>query len=358
MAIYLSPPSIGSKEVRALLRIVEKGWFSMGPETKQFESEFAKYVGAKYAVAVNSCTSALFLSLKALGIGPGDEVIVPSFTFTSTAGVVVHCGATPVFVDVDKDNFNMDQKAFDQAVTKKTKAVMPVHYAGNRVSIKTHLPIIEDSAHLIPKGGDNKESYTRCYSFYTTKNMTTIDGGMITTNDPKVYEWLKKARLHGLSADAWKRYDIKSSWIYTVEFTGYKMHMTDLTSALGRAQLKRLGGFEVRRKKVISQYNELLGLNNKGTHLYPILVEQRDRFFEYMKKNEIGCSFHFTPLHNEPAYEGCKHGPLPVTEYIGARVVTLPLYPYLSLKNLEFICKKIKAFGKFKEGKFGLPVLE
>lgn len=357
MSIYLSPPSIGKKEVDAILRIVKKGWFSMGPETKQFEEDFARYVGSKYAIAVNSCTSALFLSLKALGIGSGDEVIVPSFTFSATASVVDHCGAKPVFVDVRKDDFNMDQKSFENAITKKTKAVIPVHYAGNRVTIKSDLPVIEDSAHLIPKAGDNEDSYTRCYSFYTTKNMTTIDGGMITTNDPKVNGWLRKARLHGLSADAWKRYDIKSSWIYTVEFTGYKMHMTDLTSALGRAQLKRLKEFEERRKKVISHYNRLLGLNNTGTHLYPIMVEQRDKFFGYMKENEIGCSFHFTPLHKEPAFKGCVHGSLPVTEYIGTRVVTLPLYPYLSLKNVEFICRKIKEFGEFKEGEFGLKVL-
>jgi len=289
----------------------------------------------------------LFLSLKALGVGEGDEVILPSFTFAATGNVVVHCGAKPVFVDIDPESFVMDQAAFERAITKKTKVVMPVHYGGNRAEIKTDLPVIEDSAHLIPKKGDNQSSFSRCYSFYVTKNMTTGEGGMITLSDEAKVEWLKKARLHGLSRDAWKRYEMKSKWVYEVEFNGEKVNMTDMAAAMGREQLKKLDVFEKRRQEVVKLYNRLLGLSNKGTHLYPILVEDRDRFFEYMKENEIGCSFHFTPLHLQPAFERFGKIKLPVTEFVGKRVVTLPLDAKVSDEEVERVVTCVKKYKRF-----------
>ena len=316
----------------------------MGPETEKFEEEFAKYVGSKYAVAVNSATSALFLALQALGIKKGDEVIVPSFTFASSVNVIVHSGATPVFADIQMDGYTIDQKSLDKLITKKTKAVIPVHYAANRAEVKTSLPIIEDSAHLIPKNGDNKKSFVRCYSFYATKNLTTGEGGMITTNNEKVANWLKQARLHGLSRDAWKRYSITSKWTYTVEFPGFKFNTTDLNSALGRVQLERFDSFEKRRREVVALYNKLLGLKNEGTHLYPILVDERDKFFAYMKENNVGCSFHFTPLHLEPAFKKYAKGRLPVTEYVGARVVTLPLDAVITDKEVKQVASLVNKF--------------
>lgn len=343
-------PSIGKQEIQAVAKVLKSGWLTMGEETRLFEQEFAKYVGAKYAIAVNSCTAALFLSLKALGIKEGDEVIVPSFTFPSTVSVVIHCGATPVFADINPDDFCMDQKSFEGVITKKTKAVIPVHYGGNRAVIKTHLPVIEDSAHLIPKNGDKKNSFTRCYSFYATKNMTTGEGGMITTSNKRIAGWLIKARLHGLSKDAWKRYEVKSKWVYEVEFPGYKFNTTDINSALGRVQLGRLDGFEKRRRKVVSLYNKLLGLKNKGTHLYPILIEERDKIFEYMKENGVGCSFHFLALHKEPAFKRYARGKLPVTEYIAQRVVTLPLDAMISDEEVERVAHLVIEF-RSKEGK-------
>lgn len=344
MSIPLTRANISEKEIRAVVKVLKSGWLTMGPETEKFEEEFAEYVGAKYAIAVNSATSGLFLALKALGIGPGDEVIVPSFTFASSVNVIIHCGGTPVFADIKKEEFTMDQKSLDKLITKKTKAVMPVHYAANRAVIKTTLPVIEDSAHLIPKKGDNNKSFANCYSFYATKNMTTGEGGMITTSSQKVADWLRQARLHGLSRDAWKRYSISSKWTYTVEFAGFKFNTTDLNSALGRVQLKRLDKFEKRRKKVVVLYNRLLGLKNTGTHLYPILVENRDKFFEYMKKNGIGCSFHFTPLHLQPAFKRYAKGKLPVTEYVGSRVVTLPLDSVITDLEVKLIAKLVNKF--------------
>lgn len=392
MNIPLSRADIGKKEIEAVTKVLKSGWLTMGKETQIFEVEFAKYVGAKYAVAVNSATSALFLSLQALGIKSGDEVIVPSFTFAASVNVIINSGAIPVFVDINLDDYTIDQKSFDKSVSKKTKAVILVHYGGNRGKIKTDLPIIEDSAHLIPKNGDNSNSFVRCYSFYATKNMTTGEGGMITTNDSKLVDWFKQARLHGLSRDAWKRYEVKSKWIYTVEFAGFKFNTTDLNSSIGRVQLKRLDRFEKRRKHVVELYNKLLGKNNVGTHLYPILVEKRNLFFEYMQKKGIGCSFHFTPLHLQPAYNrfdktlpyqgrdvgearlkfptttlersdlslryqktmDSKSGEaykkfnkssLPVTEYIGSRVVTLPLDSVITDKEVKKIAGLVKKFS-------------
>ena len=349
IGIPITRPYVDNEDVEAVTRVVKSGWMTMGSETANFEKEFAKYVGANYAIAVNSCTSALFLSLKALGIKKGDEIIVPSFTFASSVSVITHVGAVPVFADIDpSQGFVMTQKTFEKALTKKTKAVIPVHYAGNRSQIETKLPIIEDSAHFIPKKGDNKHAFAKCYSFYATKNITTGEGGMITVQNKKIYEWLMKARLHGLSKDAWKRYDFKSKWTYTVEFPGYKLNTTDINSALGRTQLSKLDFFEKKRRKVVNTYNQILGLNNSGTHLYPVLVEDRNEFFNYMKKNRVGCSFHFTPLHLEPAFKKYSKASLPNTEFVGSRVATLPLDAVLSDEEVRRVAFLVKNFGIIK----------
>lgn len=342
--IPLTRANIGKKEIKAVTNVLQSGWLTMGNETMEFEKEFAEYVGAKYAISVNSATAALFLSLKALGIKNEDEVIVPSFTFASTVNVVIHCGATPVFVDINESDYTMSQKSMDEAITRKTKAVIPVHYAANRANIKTKLPVIEDSAHLIEKNGNNNKTFSSCYSFYATKNMTTGEGGMITVSDSKVADWLRMARLHGLSRDAWKRYEMKSKWVYTIEFPGWKFNTTDINSALGRVQLKRLDSFQKRRRKVVNLYNKLLGLNNKGTHLYPVLVRDRESFFEEMKKNRIGCSFHFTPLHLQPAYKDYRKRKLPVTESIGSRVVTLPLDAVITNDEVIRVASLVRSF--------------
>lgn len=342
--IPFARPNLGQEELKAINTVVKSGWLTMGIQTQKFEEEFARYVRAKYAVAVNSCTAALFLSLKALGIKEGDEVVVPSFTFPATVSMVVHCGATPVFADITEENFCLDQKSFERVVTKKTRAVIPVHYGGNRAIIETKIPIIEDSAHLIPQKGDNPKSFTRCYSFYATKNMTTGEGGMITTNDEKIADWLKKARLHGLSRDAWKRYSIKSKWVYQVEFAGWKFNTTDISSAMGIVQLGKHPQFEKRRREVVALYNKLLGLKNRGTHLYPILMENRDEFFKYMQENNVGCSFHFLALHQEPAFKKYAWGKLPVTEYVAKIVVTLPLDALITDNEVKRVAQLVKEF--------------
>ncbi len=342
--IPLTRASIRKAEINAVTRVLKSGWLTMGHETLKFEDEFARYVGAKHAVAVNSATSALFLALKALNVGPGDEVIVPSFTFASSVSVIVHVGATPVFADINEDTFTMDQKSLESVLSRKTKAVIPVHYAANKAKIKTEIPVIEDSAHLTESGCDNNKAFATAYSFYATKNMTTGEGGMLTTSDDKVADWFRKARLHGLSKDAWKRYNLNSKWIYTVEFPGYKVNTTDINSALGRVQLKRLNGFLKRRTHVVNLYNKLLDLDNKGLHLYPVLVKDRDKFFEHMKKNGVGCSFHFTPLHLQPAFEKYRTKKLPVTEYVGDKVATLPLDAVVTDSEVIKVARLVKPF--------------
>lgn len=340
--ILFAKPTIGREEIDAVSRVLKSGWLTMSKETIEFEKEFAQYVGRKYAIAVNSCTSALFLALKSLGIKNGDEVIVPSFTFASTVNVIVHCGAKPIFADVKREDFTLDPKSVEKAITNKTRAIVPVHYAGRQASTGYSLPVIEDSAHLIPNGSSS--SNLTCYSFYATKNMTTGEGGMLTTDNYNIAQWLIKARLHGMSKDAMKRYEKKGKWRYDIEFPGYKLNTTDISSALGRFQLKKLSSFQKKRDERVDLYNSLLGLENKGNHLYPILVEKREEFIKYLLQNRIQCSVHFIPVHQMTAYKNFKCN-LPVTDYIGARVVSLPLYPGLSLGDVKRICKIVKNFG-------------
>lgn len=353
--VAFAKPYIGKKEINAVVRVLESGWLTMGLETIDFENEFAKFVKAKHAIAVNSCTSALFLSLQALNIKKGDEVIVPSFTFVATANVIVHCGAKPIFADIRPEDFNIDPKSVSEKMTKRTKLIMPVHYAGRLAQTDFSTLVVEDSAHRIVK--NHKSKNLVCYSFYATKNITTGEGGMVTTDDGDLAMWLKKARLHGLSHDAWKRYDPKGKWHYEIEFNGYKMNTVDLASAMGRVQLARIDEMEKKRKVIVDKYNKLLGLKNFGTHLYPILVENRNDFIGIMKENGISCSFHFLPLHKSPAFSKYNKIKLPVTEYVGSRVVTLPLFPGLSLGDVNYVCSKVKGFGKFTEQEFGLKVL-
>lgn len=343
--ISFSKASIGNLEINAVTRVLKSGWLTMGEETLAFEEEFANYVGSKFAISLNSCTAGLFLSLKALSIGIGDEVIVPSFTFAATVNVVVHTGATPVFADINRDDFTLDPKSVEKKITKKTKAIIPVHYAGRKAFIDYDLSVVEDSAHLIPKSEASKN--LTVYSFYATKNMTTGEGGMITTDDEKLAIWLRKARLHGMSKDAWKRYDNQNKWRYDIEFPGYKFNTTDLNSSLGRVQLKRLPILQAKRTDLVNCYNKLLGLNNTGNHLYPILVENRDEFIEYMAKHGVQCSVHFIPVHKMTAYENYEAS-LPNTEHIGDRVVTLPLHPLLSKKDIEYVAKLVNSFLKNK----------
>lgn len=326
-------PAIGKDERQAVDQVLSKRWLTMGELTLKFEEEFAKYINSPYCVAVSSCTAAMFLTLQALKHFKKEmkKVIIPSYTFTATAAVFAQSNIDFEFEDIYFKTFLM----------KKTSLLsVPVHIAG----LFNDQPnvLFEDSAHRIVKNSFNGN--IACFSFYAVKNMTTGEGGMIACKDKKMADWLRKARLHGISADAWKRYQKKgASGIYEVEFPGWKANTTDFQSAMGLVQLKKLDQMQEKRNKLVKRYNDRLesGIDRDANHLYPILVNKRDEFMAFLKDRGIGFSFHFPPLHLQPAYKNKKRK-LPVTEFVGSRVVTLPLYPDLTFSQVDFVAKQVK----------------
>jgi dTDP-4-amino-4,6-dideoxygalactose transaminase len=372
-------PSIGEEEIAEVVDSLRSGWVTTGPKVKRFEAELAQYIDANHAIAVNSCTAGLHIALTALGIGPEDEVIVPTFTFCSTANVVVHLGARPVLVDAGED-FNIDPTRIENAITSRTKAIMPVHYSGQACDLEavyriasTHgLAVVEDAAHAIGatyrgkkigsshlfmslSNGEPVRS-AAVFSFYATKNMTTGEGGMISTSDDALAERMRLLTLHGMSRDAWKRYTSAGSWYYEVVEPGYKANMTDIQAALGIHQLRRLEGFIETRQQYARMYDEaftsldeiLTPITHEDRshiyHLYPILLDlerltiDRARFIEEMRKRNIGTSVHFIPVHLHPFYRDrfrYPEGNFPRAEDLYQRLVSLPLYPAMTETDVQ-----------------------
>jgi len=359
-------PEIGEEEIAEVVDTLRSGWLTLGPKTMAFEKHIADYTGAKYAVTVNSCTAALHLCLLAYGIGSGDEVITSPYTFAATGNMIVHSGAKPVFADIQRDTFNIDPEKINSAITPKTKAIIPVHFAGQPCDMKEiqeiaddhHLVVIEDAAHAIGSEYDGKKigllSNATCFSFYATKNMTTGEGGAVTTDDPSIADKILRLRLHGISKDAWKRYSAQGSWYYEIEECGWKYNMTDIQAALGIHQLRKLDGFIATRQKYAEMYSDALkGLGGmvipfekKGRklvfHLYPVLVNGMDRgeFIREMAEMSVGCSVHFIPLHLHPFYRntyGYNEGDFPNAESIYAHEVSLPLYPHMRVTDVRYV---------------------
>ncbi|MHB8425171.1 MAG: DegT/DnrJ/EryC1/StrS family aminotransferase, partial [Gammaproteobacteria bacterium] len=263
--LSFSPPSVGEEEVAAVSEVLRSAWITTGPKTRQFEQEFATLLGASGTLALNSCTAALHTALVTLGVGPGDEVITTPMTFAASVNVIEHVGARPVLVDVQPDTLNIDPVKIEAAVTGKTQAIIPVHYTGHpadldfilKIADKHRLAVLEDAAHALPAKYKGKYigagSNPVAFSFYATKNLTTAEGGMLTGTP----EFLEKARvisLHGMSRDAWKRYDKGGSWYYEVILPGFKYNMTDIQAAIGLVQLRRLAGFQARRREIVARY--------------------------------------------------------------------------------------------------------
>src|SRR5579871_2336335 len=353
-------PMIGEEEIAEVVDSIRSGWVTTGPKVKRFEDDFARYVGANHAIAVSSCTAALQVTLAALDIGPGDEVIVPTLTFCSTANVVVHLGATPVIVDIDEDG-QISIDAVCRAITPKTRAIIPVHYGGQACHLKEILtiadrygiPVVEDAAHAAGTQYDGKRigSHGRAtaFSFYATKNMTTGEGGMITTNDSELANRMRLLSLHGMNRDAWKRYSQAGSWFYEVLEPGYKSNMSDIQAAMGIHQLRRLDDFTARRRDIAERYRtafqDLPQLRLPSDcprrphtfHLFAIHLRSasltRDRFIDELRQANIGTSVHFIPLHRHPYYrETYGHQPehFPVAERFYEGLLSLPLYPKMS----------------------------
>lgn len=338
--INLTKPSIGKSEIDAATRVLKSGWLIRGKQTELLEQEFARFMGAKFAVATNGCTMALYLALKRMNLKPADEVIVPSLTWSATAAAVINAGATPVFADVRFDDWCLDPQDVRRRMTKRTKLVIPVHYAARFAGGFQNFPMpgLYDSAHRVER--NDFQGITSCYSFYAVKNMTTVRGGMILTNSAQDAKWFLMAVHGGLAKDTLSRY--RGSSHYEVVWPGWNFDMTDLEAAIGRVQLKKLPQANKRRDAIVRIYNRAFGLENTGNHLYPILVKRRDDFLIKMKDAGIQCGLHYLPLHQMKAYRKYSRGPLPVTEYLGRHCVSLPLYPDLTPGELDYIINQTK----------------
>jgi len=370
-----SLPTLGEEEKAEVIKTLESGWITTGPRTFEFEKKLATYVGASQAIAVSSCTAALHLSLAALGVGKGDEVITSTLTFCSTANVIIHLGAKPVLVDVRADTLGIDPAEVEKKLTQDTKAIIPVHYAGHPCSMddisaiasSKSIPVVEDAAHALGAEYRGKKigalSALSCFSFYPIKNITTGEGGAITLNDEELAEKIRLYSLHGMSRDAWKRYSSKGAWYYEVLYPGFKYNMTDLQAALGLCQMDKLKGFLARREHLASLYDRaFLQMEELNTphvernvkharHLYPILLNleklriDRGEFIEELRAENIGTTVNFVPVHMHPYYRdnfGFNTGDFPVAEDAYERLISLPLYPRMTDEDANDVIEAVK----------------
>jgi len=371
--LTFAPPQIGQAEIDAVVDTLKSAWITTGPKTRAFEREFAAFVGAQGALALNSCTAGLHTALATLGIGPGDEVITTPMTFCASVNVIEHVGARPVLVDVEPDTLNIDPERIAAAITPRTRAILPVHYAGHPVELDVittlagvrGLAVVEDAAHAIParfKGrfigaGPNPTAF----SFYATKNLTTAEGGMLT-GEPAFLERARTISLHGMNRDAWKRYDQGGSWRYDVLLPGFKYNMTDIQAAIGLCQLRRQDVFQRRRREVVARYTAAFGADpaleppvvrpdvEHAWHLYVLRLRLdalrigRDRFIEELTARNIGTSVHFIPVHLHPYYRD-KYGyapeALPVAYGNYLRLLSLPLHPGLSDRDIDDVIEAV-----------------
>jgi perosamine synthetase len=376
-------PSIEKEEINEVIDTLKSRWITTGPRVKKFEKEFVKFINAKYAVAVNSCTAALHLALAAIELKRGDEVLVPTMTFASTAEVVRYFDAKPVLVDIKSDTLLIDLGEIEKKITKKTKAIIPVHYAGQacdidkilKIARKYKLKVIWDAAHALPTKYKGKLVGTfpdiTCFSFYATKPITMGEGGIAVTGNKKWAEKMRILSLHGISKDAWKRYTATGSWYYEIIYPGFKYNLTDIAASLGLVQFKKCNLFLQKRKKIARIYNRtfnnlpeitILRVEKYGTHAWHLYAIQlnldrlkigRDKFIEELKKRKIGVSVHFIPLHLHPYYKqkyGYKPKDLPNAYHAYQRIISLPIYPKMTTQDIKDVIWAIKdIINKFKK---------
>jgi dTDP-4-amino-4,6-dideoxygalactose transaminase len=368
-------PHITQAEIDEVVDTLRSGWLTTGPKTKRFEREFAERVGAPYALAVNSATAAMHLALDAIGLQPGDEVIVPVYTFTATAEVVVYFRAKPILVDVDPITCNIDPAQIEEHITSRTRAIMVVHIAGlpaemdaiHAIAKAYNLPVIEDAAHAFPAKYRGRMIGTMsdftAFSFYVTKTLATGEGGMLTTSNPEYAERIAIMTLHGISRDAWKRYTAEGSWYYEVVQAGYKYNMTDIAAAIGLHQLARSEWLLERRRaiaqcytKAFSQLPEVETPPNPAHvehawHLYMLrlrlerLTITRDAFIQALTKANIGSSVHFIPLHLHPFYRDMYQlaaDDFPAALHTYQQVISLPIYPGMTDEDVEDVVTAVE----------------
>ena len=391
MNIPFSLPLIGQEEIDEVADTLRSGWLTTGPKTKRFEAEFARYVGCRHAIAVNSCTSALHLALDAVGVGRGDAVITTPMTFAATAEVVRYFGARPLFVDIEKDTMNISPELLEDTLKKmspaergKAKAVIPVHMAGHPcrmddiidIAGRYGLKVIEDAAHTLPAKYKDRNIGTigdiTAFSFYATKCITTGEGGMVATDNDAYAEKMRMMSLHGISKDAWKRYTKEGSWYYEIVYPGYKYNMPDLMAAIGLRQLEKADMLHEMRVRQAEAYNEgFSGVREVETprtgpdvvhswHLYIIKLRtgklglSRDEFIEELRKKGVYASVHFIPLHMHPYYRktyGYSPKDFPVAEETYQRIVSLPFYPRMTEEETRYVIKSVKEVAARRRNK-------
>jgi dTDP-4-amino-4,6-dideoxygalactose transaminase len=379
-------PELGTEEIQEVADVIRSGWLTTASRCVQFEKNFAEFVGAKHALAVNSATAALHLGLEALGIDAGDKVIVPTFTFTATAEIVRYLGADPIFVDCDRDTFcitieQINRAGKTQNINLKAgnlKAIIPVHFGGHPCDMnsllesakRNNLKVMEDAAHAIPTRYQGRLVGTfgevTCFSFYANKTMTTGEGGILCTDDDEVANRVKIMRLHGINRDIWDRFSTGASWEYDVVAPGFKYNMPDINAALGIHQLKKVELFREKRDRIAKIYYEELkdipglilpqihcDMKDHSWYIFVVLIDRdkskgsigRDKFISEMTKRDIGTSVHYKPLHRMTYYRtryGLKPEMFPNAEWVFERCVSIPMFSAMTDEQLEYVIENIK----------------
>ena len=379
MEVPFFKASIGQEEIDSVVETLKSGWLTSGPKTQLFEKEFAKAVGTKFAIAVNSATAGLHLALEAIGVGPGDEVLVPAMTFAATAEVVIHLGATPVLVDCRSSDLNIDLEDLVAKITPRTKAIMPVHYAGHPcemdeitvIAEKHNLRVVEDAAHAfpasfrgLPVGG---LSAITAFSFYANKTITTGEGGMITTDDEALADRMRIMSLHGLDRGAWNRFSKNGKWYYEILDAGYKYNLSDVASAIGLGQLKKAETFRDARQKIAATYQAAFADSKFLTtldvqpyvdhswHLFviklnlPSLKVDRSQFIERLNASGVSTSVHYTPLHLHPLYRerfGYTPESMPSATNVFDQIISLPLFPGMSDAEVSYVITQVNRIAE------------
>ncbi len=372
--LVFGSPRIEKEEIREVVRCLKSGWIGTGPIVHQFEEMFRQFKGTRFAMALNSCTAALHLAMQAIGLQAGEEVIIPALTFAATANAVIHAGGRPVLADCQRDTMNLDVRDVERKITPRTRALIPVHFAGRPCAMEPLLELgrrhglkmVEDCAHAIESEYQGKKIGTfgdiGCFSFYVTKNIITGEGGMAITDNPEYAEKIKILALHGMSQDAWKRYSDEGFVHYQVVYAGYKYNMMDMQAALGIHQLPRIERYWQRRKEIWESYQTAFqdlpvfvpapsaAESKHSLHLYTLLLDleqlsiSRDQFLELLTARGIGAGVHYLSLNLHPFYQqkyGYKKGDFPNAEWISERTVSLPLSAKLSDSDVQRVQRAV-----------------
>jgi dTDP-4-amino-4,6-dideoxygalactose transaminase len=368
-------PSIGEEEIAEVVDSLRSGWLTTGPKVDRFQRQFAAAVGARHAVALNSATAALHLALEAVGVTSGDEVIIPTYTFTATGEVVTYLRARPVLADIRPDTLNIDASTIEPHLTSRTKAIVPVHIAGQTCDMEPllelararGLAVVEDAAHAFPASYKGRPVGTigdvTAFSFYATKTITTGEGGMVTTERDDYAARMKLMSLHGMSGDAWNRYSARGHWYYEVVDFGFKYNMTDLAAALGLRQLERMSAFQQRREQIARRYTDSFGdldtcfvprdagYGMHAWHLYILemnleaLTIGRNDVIERLRQKGVGTSVHFIPLNLHPVYQrtyGYQPGQFSTAEAVFERACSLPIYPGMTDDDVDHVIDAVR----------------